>query len=218
MNATRIQRGQFITIVGYVDVQTGDGKILYVNPTEVKLAPADDVPNSDFALVVRDAAGAELQRVHPILRMPASDPSGMGGGPRSRALLQEALPRMPGMASVSLLHKGVEKDVFLPGHAPVRTSAGAGMLLPGPVAPGQNRMSFDASAFQTEPGVTYTVLVKPENASHWSTIAVGRQTPAVEIDRNQFPGETRAKVKILRSTGFEHTVVLEDEIKLEDKK
>ena len=56
--------------------------------------------------------------------------------------------------------------------------------------------------------------MRPAGEQTWQTIAVGRRTPEVVIDRNQFPGAESAKVRVLRSTGFEDSIVAEDEIDL----
>jgi hypothetical protein len=82
-----------------------------------------------------------------------------------------------------------------------------------PGSPGKRPMSLNTPV-QPEPGVSYTIQVQPAGEQAWQTIAVGRKTPEVVIDRNQFPGAERARVRVLRSTGFEDSVIAEDDMDL----
>ena len=104
------------------------------------------------------------------------------------------------------------------GHS-LGTTASATRFLTMGAAPPDNQHRRTLSSAGTAPaenGISYTVQVLPEGASAWQTIAVGRQTPAVEFDRNQFPGSRTAQVRILRSTGFEDEVFAQEEINLSD--
>ena len=72
----------------------------------------------------------------------------------------------------------------------------------------------ELAGLQPVSGVTYSVQVKPDNKETWDTIAVGRPTPQVDVDRNQFAGAKSATVRVLRTTGFDEDVIAEDKIDL----
>jgi hypothetical protein len=200
----KLQQGKFVNVVASLDLETGEGQILYVNPTSQSIE-SEARGHADVELVVEDSQGKELLRVHPVVR-PATH--GVEGEAR-QALIQQDLLRSPGMKSVALLYKGVERARFEAGAAAAGTGATFGL------APGDkpNRSQVTAGVPQRA-GVSYKVEVKPDGASAWSTIAVGSPTPEVMVDRNQFPGAARAKLRITRSTGFNDEVVAEKEIDL----
>jgi hypothetical protein len=109
-----------------------------------------------------------------------------------------------------LMYKGAERSRFTAGApAPLNPTAPAAAGVQG------SRRAMRAGPTPAEPGVTYTVQVKPENSTQWSTIAVGRANPSFDLDRNQFPGAKRAVVRVLRSTGISQTIVSEQEMSLE---
>jgi hypothetical protein len=203
----KIKEGKFVTVVGHADPRGGKGQILYVNPASRSLESDSQVtPSDDFELVVYDTADQVLQRVRPVLRVPASTPS---VGP-IHALIQEDIPYESGMASVALVYKDKEISRFRGGSGDAQVS---GLNLAQPPSAG-NRLAASVGAAAPEAGVSYTVMVKREDESHWQSIAVGKSKPDFEIDRNQFPGAKKVKVKVLRTTGFEQDVVSEEDVDL----
>jgi hypothetical protein len=204
-----------------VDVNTGKGRFLYVNPTGAMTsadqgpAPPGDEPSAGkgFELVVEDGSGRELQRLRPAILLPSDAEHPRAG------LIDQSIPFIEGMKRLVLIYEGAPVDTFEAG-APQSArvlggAANAGLLMGAapPGSPEKRNMSLD-STVAPEPGVSYTVQVRPGGEMAWHTIAVGRKTPDVALDRNQFPGAERATVRVLRSTGFENSVVAEDEVSL----
>jgi hypothetical protein len=86
-----------------------------------------------------------------------------------------------------------------------------------PGTPLENRRRLtidDLGALRPQASFSYTVEVKPDNSTMWNTIAVGRETPHVDIDRNQFPGAQRATIRVLRTTGVNEEVLAEATVDL----
>jgi hypothetical protein len=212
-----------IHIVGSVDVNDGAGQILYVNPTTAPTAdaavdgPAGAVPEpatgTGFELVVEDADGKELQRLRPPVLRPSD------AGDSSAGLIDVRIIPTEGMARLQLLYDGKLVDTFEAG-APAPVQAGPGPMAddgdvalgPMPGEPAKRQLTLDE--FKAEKGVSYTVQVRPAGEGLWQTVAVGRATPEVVIDANQYPGAESATVRVVRSTGFDDTVVAEGDIDL----
>lgn len=204
----KFEKGNFVTVIGRADLNDGTGQILYVNPASKRLeATPQAKPSEDFELVVHDAAGNVLQRVRPVVRVPASAPTSGRMPPNTHGLIQEDLEHLPGMADVALHYKGQEV---------ARYSAGkSGVASAGPT-PSASPSAASAGAAAAEPGVSYTVLVKRDDEQHWHSIAVGKSRPDFKLDRNQFPGAQKVAVKVLRTTGFEQEVLSEEYVALDD--
>lgn len=202
----KIKDGKFVSVVAHADLNGGKGEILYVNPVSRSLeADAQAERSDDFELVVYDAADQVLARVRPVVRVPAST----SAGGAIHALIQEDIPYAPGMASVALSYRGKEVSRFRAG-APGAPARGLGLAPPSAAG---NRLAA-SNAAPAEPGVSYTVMVKRDDEPHWQSIAVGRSRPEFELDRNQFPGAHKVKVKVLRTTGFEQDVISEEDVDL----
>lgn len=209
---TQVKAGQYVHVVATINVETGEGNIRYVNPATVALA-SDAVPDAAVEIVAADAAGKELFRGPVVVRRSSPEPD------RSDAvgLIQADIPSMAGMQSVALLFNGKQVDRYeggvMPDEAPV-----SGMKLGlQPSVAGAHKQQLtigQLGAVPPAPGVTYTVQVKPEGAGPWNTVAVGRPTPNVEIDRNQFPGAKKAEVRVLKTTGFQEEVIADEMIEL----
>lgn len=213
----KIVRGKQIHVVGTVDLDKKSGKIRYVNPAEVGLAlaggaaPANrnaDVPEK-VVLQLEDAAGTVLSSVDALVRLGTrSDSAGRVG------LIQEDIPYVANVKRIRLLLDGKELDVFEGGGRPAAISPNANIVLSG-AAPGQpNRVPLGAAAAAAEPGITYTVQARPSLSDPWHTLAVGRPTPAIDIDFNQFPNAKQLQVRVLRTNGFDEAVVDERSIDL----
>lgn len=209
--ASVVSNGDFIHVVATFNTKTREGKIRYVNPANTTIssdAPAD----SDIELLVSDADGQPLQRTNVVLRRSSCDP----GQPNDVGLIQADLVKQQGMKSVSLLYKGQEVSRFDAG-APSAGPAGVslGLAMPGSASTTHRSLTIDGlGGVAPAPGVTYSVQVKPDTGGPWNTIAVGRDTPHVEIDRNQFAGARQAEVRVLRTTGFDEDVFAEGKVDL----
>ena len=133
--------------------------------------------------------------------------------PLASALVNEFVRYVPGMTTVVLLYDGMEKDRFESGF-PNPPAAGMGLEFPG-AALTHRRTLKATTTMAPQTGVSYTVQVKLEGTKNWQTIAASIKTPDVQLDRNQFPGAKRARVRVLRSTGFDSEVFVEEDVRLD---
>jgi hypothetical protein len=209
---SEIQTGSFVHVVATINKTSGDGKIMYVNPSASTIA-SDAVTDKDVELAAYDSNGKEIYREPVVVRRSSNEPN----RPNDVGLIQADLPRMPDMKSVRLLLKGQEISRYDGGPKPPGAAAGEtfGLALAGSAAANRRPLKIDELAgLQPAAGVTYSVQVKPDNKETWDTIAVSRPTPDVDVDRNQFAGAKRATIRVLRTTGFDEDVIAEDTIDL----
>lgn len=204
--AFEFRSGRFVHVVASVDFSRNTGQILYVNPATSTVAD-DGNGHPDVELVVEDKAGNVIQRRHPVVRLSSCEDKAENSG----GLIQEDLVYIPGMRRIKLLYKDEEKSSFEAGSLQGITDG------PVPQFAGVDGLDAHHFALKTqldivpESGVTYTVQVQPQGGS-WHTIVVGAATPNVKLDANQFPSADRLKVRVLRSTGFEETVLSEQDV------
>ena len=150
-------------------------------------------------------------RVHPAIRRDPCEADTTDG------LIQHDLPYLPGMRRIRLLYKGDELAVFSPPVDASRAFSTEGLALGVEPSTKRHRRLVNLPAVEEEPGVTYTVMVRPEADDVWQTIKVGSALPAFELDANQFPGASQATIRVLRSTGFQDEVIAEEQVAMEVK-
>jgi hypothetical protein len=213
---------KLIHVVGSVDIQTGTGEFLYVNPTTAAAAaselaaagaapPGDaPAPGTGFELVAQAADGRELWRLRPAILLPSDQDTPKAG------LIDQSVAHVEGMARLVLLHDGKIVDTFEAG-SPQAPRAAESALEMGAGPPGRPDKRSMSLPIEPERGISYTIQVRPEGEKTWQTIAVGQKSPKVVLDHNQFPAAERASIRVLRSTGFEDSVVAEDEVDLRIK-
>lgn len=139
------------------------------------------------------------------------------GGERGDAgLIQADLPYQACMKALALLVDGKEVSHYFAGEPPATpTPVTLGLKALAGAAPHHLTLTLDqAAGLQPVAGVTYSVQVKPDTGGPWSTIAVERSTPAVNIDRNQIAGAKKAKVRVLRATGFDEEMIAQETVDL----
>lgn len=220
-------QNRLIHVVGTVDLKVGSGEFLYVNPIRAAGVPAGGEnagvagppdaaapPLRPFELVAESAQGKELGRFRPPILLPSE-----AGDKPTEGLIDVAIPFVQGMQRLVLLHNGKEAAVFEagpPATAAAVPAAGPPVIAMGAAPPGkpEKREMTVEGVPQAEPGVSYTVQVRPEGHQAWQTIAVGKSSPHFQLDRNQFPGAASATVRVLRSTGFDSEVVDEKQVDL----
>ena len=206
-----IKTGNFVHVVATVNTKAQEGKILYVNPS-TSMFQSDAPSNHGVQLVVESDNGQELHREAVVVRYSScEDPHSCDVG-----LIQADLPRLPGMQSVLLTVNDKEVSRYDAG-TPIDVPHTAGLDLAAamPGAPNRRQLTLtQAAGLQPTPGITYAVQVKPDNGVHWNTIAVGRPTPDVEVDRNQFAGAKKAEIRVLRTTGFDEEVIAHETVDL----
>ncbi|EIM31151.1 hypothetical protein [Microvirga lotononidis] len=218
---------RLIHVLGTVDLQQGTGEFLYVNPIRAGGVPAAGVnagasgspdsaapPPRPFELVAQSAQGRELGRFRPPILLPSE-----AGDNPTDGMIDVAIPFVEGMRRLVLLYAGKEAAVFEAG-PPAAVAAGGPASGPAiamgaaPLGHPEKREMTVEGVSKGEPGVSYTVQVRPEGHQAWQTIAVGKNSPDFQLDRNQFPGAASASVRVLRSTGFDSEVIDEKEVDL----
>lgn len=207
-----LEGGQFVHVVATIDKGAGTAVIRYVNPATSRLA-TNAARDQDVELVGIDGAGQEVYREAVVVRQSSDDPS----HPNRIGLIQADVPSVPGLRSLSLRLKDIELSRYDAGRLEA-PAGGASLGLAPPelsTSPNKRTMTIQGlSELLPVAGVTWTVLVRPENSAIWTTIALSRPVPLVTLDRNQFPGARRATIKVLRTTGMAEETVVEETIDL----
>jgi len=200
-----------ISIIGFVNLDNKTGSIRYVQPVPAAFQAAA-AGQYQATLIVKDRSGQILSETKVPLSLESC--SDAGGEPRI-GILNAVVPSAPDAAQVELWFEDRKVDTFSAG--PVPTSVANIRRLPalGATAPtAAAEIAWD-SAEASDPGVTYTVQVRPDPRNSWQTIAVGRPTPEVSIDASQYPPKQRLQVRVIATNGFTTTDVTESEIELD---
>jgi len=232
---SKLRRGDFVHVVATIDLGKDTGQIRYVNPA--KTATSVEAPgDSRVEISLEDATGKTKKTIHPVVRFASPE---SGSDQPTRGLIQEDIEREPWMNVVRLLINGHEVSKFQGGEPSPRPGLLRGMAsgmakaiglggampaamvvpqlelaTPSPDRP-QRRQLRMTSLEPPRTGVKYSVQVQPEGSKTWETIAIGRDTPEIEIDRNQFPGARLVNVRVVETTGFDEHVMAEGKFDLE---
>lgn len=195
--------GDFISVVAEVSLTNRTGKILYVNPVSLALTPAAaGVPG--FELRVLDAAGQELgvHEAHVKLNT-CNDPTDERTG-----IVDAVIPAHAGARTVELRYEGQVLDTFSGGggapevsnlRSDAATDSALSFAWDGPA-------EFGETGEDAPSNVTYNVQVSTDDGQTWQTVAVGRTSPDVQIDRTQFAPGSRVTVRVIATDGFTNTV------------
>lgn len=206
----------FAHVIASVDLAAGQGRIKYVLPSR---APTSSTPQTGtegetfgVSLVLKDAEGAEIGRIHPELRFETCHDE----NEHRRALIQQDIAVTGALSEIDLEYHGKTLDAFKPSAPPsVDLNISDNMTL-GPPLPGTlNKLSFRATKVEPRRGVSYMVQAKADNATQWQTLAVGQPSPDFVIDKNQFPGAASLELRVTQNAGFESRTVDQRTIKLE---
>lgn len=206
-----IEAGNFVHVVATVNTKTGEGQIRYVNPAKSTIR-TDATRDANVELVVEDGQGTELHREPVVVRRSSCEGETRG----DVGLIQADLPYQAGMKALALMVDGREVSRYVAGDPPAAPApVTLGLEALAGAAPHHQALTLDqAAGLQPAPGVTYSVQVKPDTGGPWNTVAVGRSTPTVDIDRNQFAGAKKAEVRVLRTTGFDEEVIAQETVNL----
>ena len=208
--ASEIRTGSYIHVVATINMKTGDGKILYVNPAKSTII-SEATPEPHVELAVANREDKQVYRAPVVVRRSSCDHD----QPNDVGLIQADLPQTPDMKSVSLLFNGQEVSRYEGGQPAPAPGAASGLeLAPGASTNRQQLKISELAGLEPAAGVTYSVQVKPDTGGPWNTIAVGRPKPEVEFDRNQFAGAKNATVRVLRTTGFDENIIAEGTVDL----
>lgn len=208
-----MESGDFISVVAEVNLTDGTGNILYVNPVARALSPTG-VGAEGFELRVLDAAGQALGVYPaPVKLNTCTDPREDRTG-----IVDALIPANPAARQIELLYGEHVLDTFRSGgvapevsslHREASTDAALSFAWEG----------ASASTAEGEAGasnVTYNVQVSTDDGQTWQTLAVGRTSPDVTIDRTQFePGE-RVTVRVVATDGFTSAVAETETFTVDD--
>lgn len=202
----------YVHLVASVNLDGAEGRILYVNPTDVTSATPTEPSEEAVALVIRDHGGAQIDRVTPQVRLEACQDA---DAPRI-GLIQQDIAVREGTASIDLMLGDMVLDTFTAGEPETAGAVSPSFGLGPPMAGGPHRRAFAAADVGEKAGVTYMIQARPDNEPTWITLAVGQKTPKFVIDKNQFPGATKLDVRVIQSTGFTQSTIQTKQIALED--
>lgn len=124
------------------------------------------------------------------------------------------------MQQIVLVRDGVELDRFVAGPSGTAANAGIDAAFRPPsivksASTKPHRIPLHVAPAPTSiAGVSYTAQVRPLGTTAWHTIAVGIETPRMDLDRNQFAGSPVVTVRFLRTNGFADETLAEQDINL----
>lgn len=219
---------RLVNVIASLDLKAKAGRIMYVNPgsgedtdgdTKAGAAGRGPVPGGRPALgkvdiVVYDGKNVEIERVPADLHISSCKP---GESPAS-AIINQDIPQVDAMRRLVLELDGKAIAEFVPATEPTPAPGVAvaprSMGLGPPLSDKPHHRPLDLSGAEVKAakGITYTVQISPDDSKRWHTIAVGVDTPAVDIDRHQFQGAKSLNVRVLRSTGFAETLFAESKL------
>ncbi|HEX8138517.1 MAG TPA: hypothetical protein VF544_13195 [Pyrinomonadaceae bacterium] len=197
--------GDFISVVAEVNLTDRTGKISYVNPVSRALTPA--APDATgFELRVLDDAGQELGTYPAHVKLNAcNDPSEERTG-----IVDAVIPAHPGARQLELRFEGQVLDTFRAGGgAPEVSNLRRGEATDSALSFAWDGAAEPAAEFgevAPPPNVTYNVQVSTDDGQTWQTVAVGRTSPDVTLDRTQFEPGARVTVRVIATDGFTNTV------------
>ena len=212
----KMDSGQFINVVGTVNLTRGTGKIKYVNPVGSVLVP-EAAEGSRVRVRVRGADGGVIQEY------PAAVKINTCSDPRrdEKGLVDMAIPFQPEARALELVVDGNVVDTYRAAAPPpaitnIRRRA-PGLAEAADASAPDDLLAFEwdvaggAEALADAAGsVTYNVQVSTDGGSTWQTVAVGRTTPDANIDRTQFPEGGAVMVRVIATNGFDSSVATTD--------
>ncbi len=199
--------GNFINVVATVNLTEGTSEILYVNPVSRGLTPAVG-GESNVELRVLRADGGQLQSYPvPVKLNFCADTA------EDRAGIVDALiPAHPEARQLELLIAGQVVATFRAGSAVPELSN----LRREEVTESAVSLAWDAAAESEGANLTYNVQASTDDGQTWQTVAVGRTSPDVEIDRTQFPPGSRVTVRVIATDGFSNRIADSETFSVDD--
>lgn len=212
MGVVQVKQGQFIQVVGTLDLRSGEAQILYVNPASSAAVTGPGEGDRRATLEMLSATGEVIDSVHPALQISSC----RGDDADDVALIQEYLPAHPGAASIRIK---VDNRVLAEFSAGALREHELEVMRAEPVDTGSTHAGPKVvlgRGRQAQPNVTYSVQARAKNARTWSTLTVGRQLPEVVLDANQFPGQSQVEVRVLETNGFTEREIAREIYKLKN--
>ncbi|MCA1557859.1 MAG: hypothetical protein LC731_04885, partial [Acidobacteria bacterium] len=186
--------GHFINIVGTVNLTKKTGKILYVNPVTNVLVPSHGKGRVQVRVNADEDEELELYPVRVKVNT-CSDP-----GKDRTGIIDMVIPFNPKARAVELLIDGEVVDTYR-----------AQSASPESKSLRKTRSAKTASSSEWDEteaaNVSYNVQVSTDEGQTWQTISVGRTTPDIAIDRDQFSADTSLTVRVIATDGFNSRIV-----------
>ncbi len=185
-----------VSVVATVNLTAASGEIRYVTPLERRRPMRGS--GSDAVLQATGADGTVLGEFPVQVRLDSE----ILPGQDLHGLVDAVVEVDPAARTVELVVGSKVVDRYrVGGTAPQMRAVRAEATIEGLVVAGE------ASEAET---ATYAVQVSTDNGRSWQTVAVGRPTPSVEIDRSVYaPGQT-VRVRVIATNGLDRSVALTD--------
>lgn len=197
--------GDFINVVGTVNLTRKIGKIRYVNLVTNVLAPATG--GDGYVLLRTKSANDQLLGEFPV-RVKLNTCSNRRK--EQTGIVDVVIPSHPGARALELVIGGQVVDAYRAAAVPPDLSN-----LRGPGG-GGDVMAFAWDVADSEGiNIFYNIQVSTDNGHSWQTVAVGLTSPDVEIDRSQFAPGTEVTVRVTATDGFTSKVVTSDKFSIE---
>lgn len=193
---TGTEPGVPVSVIATVNLTAVSGQIRYVTPLERRRPPK--------------GSGSDA-----VVRATAADGTVLGEFPVEVRLDSEILP---GQDLHGLVDAVVEID---PSARAVELIVGSQVVdrrRVGGTAPQMRAVRVEGSsealvvageASEAE-AATYAVQVSTDDGRTWQTVAVGRPTPSVEVDRSLYPPGQTVRVRVIATNGLERSVAQTD--------
>lgn len=201
----KMDSGNFINVIGIVNLTRRTGTIEYVNPVENVLVPETAGQSS---VTIRELnSDDQVLRESPVqIKLDScSDPD-----EDQMAIIDFVTPYNQEISSLQLLVNGEVVDDYSPGaltppeiNLSGRVSTDAAMKLSWEGANPDDNIKYNLQA-STDEGVT------------WETLAVGKNTPSLTIDRENFKDASSVQVRVIATNGFTSSVIVQETINLEE--
>jgi len=194
--AAPVETSPFINVIASVNLSKKSGKILYVNPvSQGQESHVDEATNASIRML--NAAGELIGEYHVQVKLDSC----IAQGEDQTGLVNAFLPYDPRAKGLELLVSGQVADTF-----------GASDLPPTvrnlrPTRKLQDAVMFEWDGHPQAAGrQTYNVQVSTDMGRTWQTLAVGRASPSVTIDKDQFQGAKSLRIRVIATDGFNQWV------------
>ena len=173
------------------------GKILFVNPVTRALTPAP-AGESSVEIRVLDPDGQTFQAVPVRVKLNTCAESSQDQiGIVDAIILSHADARQ-----LDLVIEGQVVDTFRAGGETPDVSN----LRREEITESAMSLAWDTPADVGPAKIYYNIQSSTDQGNTWQTIAVGRTSPDLSIDRSQYPPGSRVTVRVIATDGFTSTV------------
>ena len=191
--------GDFISVVATINLTARTGEILYVNPVTSALAAAAAADANNVEIRVLDAEGQTLGAYPTPVKLNACADAGQD----LAGIIDAVIPSHPGARQLELVLGGQVIDTFRAGGTVPEVSN----LHRDEITESVFSFAWEPPAAEAEASkLTYNVQVSTDDGQSWQTVAVGRTSPDVTVDRTQFEPGARVTVRVVATDGFTNTV------------